>query len=257
MPPLYSGPHFSYTFNMKPMSRKTAYPEIPGKLLSIAVSIILSACLLSISIALPILCRDFYYLQIKRLDLPSQTGYSEETIRQAYDDVLDYCTQGGETAGLTFHTGKLAWSESGKEHFDDVQRLFHLDFVIAILSGALLAGLCIINVILFLRRGRRLSFYRFLNRGPLFWGPVCMLLIAALDFDGFFTGFHHVLFPGKDTWLLDMDTDQIIRILPYEVLGNFGLAILGLLAIGCAGCIAADLLIGKRSRGCPRRGGRS
>jgi len=234
------------------------------KILSIAVSIILSACLLSVSIALPILCRNFYYLQVKSLDLPSQTGYSEETIRQAYDDVLDYCTQGGEHAGLTFRTGELAWSESGKEHFDDVQRLFRLDFVIAILSCALLAGLCIINVILYLRRRRGLSFYRFLGRGPLFWGPVCMLLIfgilaamAALDFDGFFTGFHHVLFPGKDTWLLDIDTDEIIRILPYEVLGNFGLAILGLLTIGCAGCIAADLLIGKRPRGRSRRGGRS
>ena len=234
------------------------------KILSIAVSIILSACLLSVSIALPILCRNFYYLQVKSLDLPSQTGYSEETIRQAYDDVLDYCTQGGEHAGLTFRTGELAWSESGKEHFDDVQRLFRLDFVIAILSCALLAGLCIINVILYLRRRRGLSFYRFLGRGPLFWGPVCMLLIfgilaamAALDFDGFFTGFHHVLFPGKDTWLLDMETDEIIRILPYEVLGNFGLAILGLLTIGCAGCIAADLLIGKRPRGRFRRGIRS
>ena len=234
------------------------------KILSIAVSIILSACLLSVSIALPILRRNFYYLQVKSLDLPSQTGYSEETIRQAYDDVLDYCTQGGEHAGLTFRTGELAWSESGKEHFDDVQRLFHLDFVIAILSGALLAGMCIINVILYLWRRRGLSFYRFLDRGPLFWGPVCMLLIfgilaamAALDFDGFFTGFHHVLFPGKDTWLLDIDTDEIIRILPYEVLGNFGLAILGLLATGCAGCIAADLLIGKRSRRRSRRDVRS
>lgn len=234
------------------------------KILTIAVSMILSACLLSVSIALPILIRDFYYLQIRSMDLTTQSGYSEETIRQAYDDVLDYCIQGGETAGLSFRTGELAWSESGKEHFDDVQRLFHLDFVIAILSGALLAGLCIVSLILYLRRGRGLSFYRFKNRGPLFWGPVCLLLIfgilaaiAAMDFDGFFTGFHHVLFPGKDTWLLDMETDEIIRILPYEVLGNFGLAILGLLTIGCAGCIAADLFIGKRSRGRSRRGERS
>jgi len=234
------------------------------KILTIAVSIILSACLLSVSIALPILCRDFYYLQVRSLDLPSQTGYSEETIRQAYDDVLDYCTQGGEYAGLTFRTGELNWSESGKEHFDDVQRLFRLDFVIAILSGVILAGLCITSLLLYLRRRRGLSFYRFLNRGPLFWGPVCMLLIfgilaamAALNFDGFFTGFHHVLFPGKDTWLLAVDTDEIIRILPYEVLSNFGLAILGLLAIGCAGCIAADFLIGKRSCSRFRQGVRS
>lgn len=228
---------------------------IKEKLRSIALCIILSAFLLSVSIALPILIRGFYYLQIKGLNLTAQTGYSEETIREAYDDMLDYCTMGGENAGLSFRTGELAWSESGKEHFDDVQRLFHLDFMIALFSGCVLAVVCIISLILYLRNGRGIRFCRFKKRGPLFWGPVGLLgifvilaAIAALDFDGFFTGFHHVFFPGKDTWLLDIDTDEIIRILPYEVMRNFGLAILALLAIGCAGCITADILIARASR---------
>ena len=228
---------------------------IKEKLWTVALCIILSAFLLSVSIALPILIRDFYYLQIKALNLTEQTGYSEETIREAYDEILDYCTMGGENAGLTFRTSDLAWSKSGKDHFDDVQRLFHLDFMIAIFSGSVLAVICIISLLLYLRTGRGIRFYRFKKRGPLFWGPVGLLgifgilaAIAALDFDGFFTGFHHVLFPGKDTWLLDTDTDEIIQILPYEVMRNFGLAILALLAIGCAGCIIADIIIAKRSK---------
>lgn len=226
---------------------------IKEKILSIIVSILLSACLVSVSISLPILIREFYYLQIPGMNLPQQTGYSEETIRAAYDDILDYCALGGETAGRTFRAGDLAWSETGKEHFDDVERLFHLDFIIAILSGAILIGICILKLIFYLRKGRRFSFYRFRNRGPLFWGPAVILglfgifaLMAVLDFDAFFTGFHHVLFPGKSNWLLNNETDEIIRILPYGVLCNFGLAILGLLAIGCTGCITADLLIGKK-----------
>ena len=224
------------------------------KVLSIVLSIIISACLLSVSISLPILIRGFYYIQIGSMKLTEKTGYSEEIIREAYDDILDYCTLGGENAGIPFSTGKLAWSESGKGHFDDVERLFRLNFMVAVISGIILAGICIISLILYLRNGRGLKFYRFRNRGPLFWGPVGLLglfgifgVIAALDFDAFFSGFHYILFQGKDTWLLDNEVDEIIRILPYEVFRNFGLAILGLLAIGCAGCIAADIIIGKKS----------
>ena len=47
--------------------------------------------------------------QINALNLPQQTGWSAETIREAYDQVLDFCV-----LGAPFGTGELAWSESGR-----------------------------------------------------------------------------------------------------------------------------------------------
>ena len=37
-----------------------------------------------------------------------------------------------------------------------------------------------------------------------------------MDFDGLFTAFHHLFFPGKENWIFDYRTDEIILILPEE-----------------------------------------
>lgn len=51
-----------------------------SKLASALCIIVLALLILSFSISVPILFRPFYYIQINALDLPEQTGWSEETI---------------------------------------------------------------------------------------------------------------------------------------------------------------------------------
>ena len=170
----------------------------------------------SFSIAVPILFRPFYYVQIGALDLPEQTGWSQETIREAYDEVLDFCV-----LGRPFGTGQLLWSESGKSHFEDVRVLFTADFwVLGISAGTAL-------ILVLLCRTGRLAFHRFRGRGPGFWaGALAAALVtavaglAALDFDRAFTLFHAIFFPGKDNWLFDWRTDQIILVMPEAFFRN-------------------------------------
>lgn len=94
-------------------------PVKESKLLSLALALalVLALLVLSGSIAVPILCRSFYYAQIGPLGLEEDTGLNEEVIRQAYDEVLDYCT--GKTE--TFSAGLLPFSDSGASHFADVR----------------------------------------------------------------------------------------------------------------------------------------
>lgn len=222
------------------------------KLLTILLSILLALFLLSGSIACPILVRGLYYFEVDRYELPAETGYSRDTILKAYDEMMDYCTGGGEAAGKVFGTGTLAWSESGKSHFDDVEKLFRLDFWIMGISGGLLLLYLCIRLILRVSRKKpsaALQPYRFLHRGPLFWGPVGLLVcagilggIAALDFDAFFVSFHHLFFPGKENWIFSPDKDAIIRVLPENIFADFALVILCVLALGCIICIMADLI---------------
>ena len=216
----------------------------------LAVTIVLF--ILSVSIACPLLIRPVFYAQIESQHLPELSGYSKEQIKEAYDDVMDYCTLGGEEAGRTFRTGDLAWSKEGKDHFDDVERLFRLDFTVAVITGVLLALYLIGRLILRKRKGPALQPCRVLGRGPLFWGPVVLLgLFAALtieaviNFDSFFTWFHHLFFPGKENWLFDPEIDEIINILPYEVLQTFAIIIVSLILAGCIICIIIDF---RRSR---------
>ena len=224
-------------------------------LLFIFLTIALALFIVSVSIACPLLIRPIFYAQIESRHLPALSGYSTEQIREAYDDVMDYCTLGGEGAGRTFRTGDLSWSEEGKDHFDDVERLFRLDFTIALITGGLLAAYLIGWLILRRRKSPALKPCRVLGRGPLFWGPTALLglfatltIAAVIDFDSFFTWFHHLFFPGKENWLFNPEIDEIINILPYEVLQTFAIIIVSLILTGCIICIIIDLC-STRSKG--------
>lgn len=103
-----------------------------SRLLTILLAIAAALVLLTGAIALPILCRPFYYAHIGPLHLTEQTGLTEEEIRTAYDEMLDYCLGAEE-----FSTGVLRWSQSGKDHFTDVRGLFLLD--LWVLWGAAVA----------------------------------------------------------------------------------------------------------------------
>ena len=148
---------------------------------SALLALALALLSLTVSIAVPILCRPFYYVQIGALNLPERTGWPAEVIREAYDQVLDYCV-----FGAPFGTGALAWSESGRSHFADVRGLFLLDFAVA---GAAAAA---VLVLFLLHRRRGLAFARLAGRGPAFWAgtgtAAAVLLVAGLAALDFFCG---------------------------------------------------------------------
>lgn len=166
---------------------------------------------LTAAVAVPILWRGWYYGQIGSLGLVEQTGWSEETIRGAFDAVMDYLVK-----GAPFSTGELAWSESGMSHFADCRTLFRLDFIVLALTGAAL--------LFFLFRSLRSP--RQTGRRPLSPALAALAVTLALflifgtwamvDFEGLFAAFHGLCFPGKTNWIFDARTDQIILILPED-----------------------------------------
>lgn len=209
------------------------------KLLTILLAAAAALVLLTFSIAVPILCRPFYYAHIEPLELRQRTGLTEDEIKTAYNEMLDYCLGAEE-----FSTGVLRWSESGKSHFTDVRVLFLLDLRVLGISAAVLAVLLIAARL----TGRRSG--PILGRGPAFWAGTGLgglfLIIggwAALDFERAFVVFHTLFFPGKDNWLFDPDTDQIINILPQEFFRNCAILILTVLLAGCIAFIVSDLAL--------------
>lgn len=215
-----------------------------SKSFTVLLAAALALALLTGAIAVPILCRPFYYAHIGPLGLEASTGLTEEEIKTAFDEMLDYCLGGEE-----FSTGVLKWSESGKSHFTDVRFLFQLDLQVLVGALALLTA-----CLLLIRRGRHRP-ARILGRGPAFWagaglGTVFLIVgvLAALDFDRAFVAFHALFFPGKDNWLFDPDVDQIINILPQAFFRDCAILILAVLVLGCAALIAFDLFR-KKGRG--------
>ena len=216
----------------------------PSKPLTALLSIATAVVLLTGSIAVPILCRPFYYAHIGPMELCERTGLTEMEIKTAFDEMMDFCTGGSE-----FSTGVLHWSEEGKSHFEDVRRLFLLDLNALFASSAALVILLLVCRV----SGRRPA--RLAGRGPAFWagaglGGAFVLIggLAALDFDRAFVLFHTLFFPGKDNWLFDPRTDEIINVLPQDFFMHCAVLILGILILGCVLLMAADVFTGQKAK---------
>ena len=249
-----------------------------SKLTTIVLSVSIALFILTGAIAVPIFFRGLYYSQIEKLNLVESTGYSEETIREAFDEMMDYCVGGGAGSGYKFGTGQLKWSEEGKAHFDDVAGLFSMDIFLLEISAGLLVLFLFSRLLvgtddrvgqvssqtghlanaapgsLGAERTRYLHPERILGRGPLFWGPIILIvvfgaigLMASRDFDSFFVKFHQLFFPGKDNWIFDEAKDEIIKILPEQVFSNFALIIFGIIIGLSVISILVDFVLATRS----------
>ena len=208
------------------------------KMLSVLLSVTLALWTISAAIAVPILSRTFYVTHVRVLDLPGQTGWTEEEILDAYDEMMSF-----ELKGTAFGTGVLKWSESGKAHFTDVRTLFQLDLKVAAASTIALAILLLFSMVV--------KPYRFGKRGPRFWAGAGTLALFAvigglgsLDFDRAFTVFHHIFFPGKTNWLFDPNVDQIIQILPEVYFRNCAILVIGLILLMCV----AWMVLGRKRK---------
>lgn len=205
-----------------------------SKAYTISLVIALMVLVLSAAIAVPLLWRGFYYLHIGGLGLPEKTGWTAVEIRNAFDEMMDYCV-----FRQPFGTGVLKWSEEGYAHFADCEVLFRMDFTA--LAIALAAVLILAHM------GKEYEAVSIMGRGPMFWAGsllsgcfVAIAGLAALDFDKAFVIFHSLFFPGKTNWIFDYRVDQIIEVLPQVVFRNYGILIVGVLFAGCIGLMLAD-----------------
>ena len=190
------------------------------RLLSVVCLICVFLFLLTVSIGLPIYIRPFYYAHIGAYDLEGLSGYTEEQIQEAYDEVLDYLT----LPGKEFGTGVLPHSDEGKAHFEDCKVLFDLNAAILLGSG------CVLTVLFVMRK--KWGGYRLGKHSAVFWATVLSLTapiliggLAAINFDRAFVIFHSIFFPGKTNWVFDWYRDPIIRVLPQDFFRNCAILI--------------------------------
>ena len=185
--------------------------------------------IISASIAVVILFRPFYYLNVKLLDLVQITGYSFSQIKTAYDEMMNYCL------GLTniFSCGDLKYTIEGMNHFTDCRTLFILDIALAILS------LSIITVTIILKNKGKIQL-TYLKHNFSYYSSIIIMfvfsfitLLAISDFDAMFVKFHQLFFPNKDNWIFDPRYDQIINILPEQFFINCAIVIASIMFLCC------------------------
>ncbi len=212
--------------------------------LTVVFAVVLTLFILTFAIGLPIYCRFFYYIQIKTLKMEEATGWSYQTIKAAYDDVLDYLL----LANHPFGTGELKWTESEAAHFADCKALFTLNTCVLAISGVISLTLILLNrfkvIELRMIKGHRVYLISAVVSLAL---PLVIGCLAAIDFDRAFVVFHSIFFPGKTNWTFDPRTEEIINVMPEEFFMNCAIIIGVGLIVFSAALIAADLILWRKS----------
>lgn len=215
-----------------------------NKIITAVFIVALALFMLTFCIGLPIYCRFFYYLQIKPLGLEQKTGWSYEIIKEAYDDVLDFCT----LPNRQFSAGQLLFSEEGASHFADCKILFNLNLAVLIISAAILVTFIILHIFKKVQilkiKGHHAYFYSAISAIIL---PAVIGLLASIDFDAAFEIFHKIFFPGKDNWMFNSRTDQIILVMPQQFFVNCAILIGAGLIIFSATLIIIDLILKRKT----------
>lgn len=213
--------------------------------LSLLFAVALFFFILTFSIGLPIYFRPFYYAHIEAMNLPEKSGFSTEEIKEAYDNVLDYLT----LPNKEFSTGIMAHSDEGEEHFKDCKVLFDLNAEILITSG-----MCLL-VLLMLRKTKKVKPFKLGMRSACFYSalmaiflPIILGGLASLDFDKAFIVFHNIFFNGKENWLFNPRTDEIIRILPQDFFMHCAFLIGAGVLIFSSAIIIRELIIHRKKQ---------
>lgn len=168
------------------------------------------------------------------------TGLSQEYYPDMAEMITDYLSGRENTFQFTFTqdgTDYVCFHETEQQHMADCKALFDLNRTVLLLATFAAALLCCGTYAL-------RHFRRQVAQGVL-WG--CLLPVAAVlglivwgvaDFDGLFVLFHRLSF-ANDLWLLNPQTDLLIRLMPTSffihyaaLLGGTWLGLLLIMAVG-------------------------
>ena len=144
-------------------------------------------------------------------------GISDEQLKELTSFTLDYLNDPKASLDLQMEVkGQIreVFTDDEKAHMVDVRRLNLIANGLLIMSGIItFVG---IGYSLYRKEMHILkSSYRKALISAMFVITVLGIWIL-IDFDSFWTMFHHVFFPGNDLWILDLRKDILIMIVPPE-----------------------------------------
>ena len=157
----------------------------------------------------------FYKNEYSKLDTANDIGMSSEDLDKATDVLLGYLKEKYETLDVSASingTTREVFNDREKAHMVDVLALYKNVKVVRNVSFIVYL-ICFVYICF--NNSCKYIFKEYKNALKVFGFIIGFILIFCLiDFDGFWTNFHHVFFPNNDLWLLNPKTDILIMMVP-------------------------------------------
>ncbi len=199
--------------------------------LSLFGALLLLFALLFSCVEICIGSRSYFEKTYTKLDNAQGMGMSTEDLTEATWRMIEYMRGNIESIDLdvTVHGETVSmFNDQERVHMFDVRNLFLGLRKAAIAAAA--AGILALLVPVFKKRYRECGIGVFLGSGVFL---LLLLLLGAwvlVDFNSFWTEFHHVFFTN-DLWLFDPATSRMINMMPLELF--YGIVTkMGLLFVG-------------------------
>lgn len=191
--------------------------------------------------------RAFYDAEYQKLGTARQIGMSEEDLGQATQALLDYLRGGRDDLVVRATVNgeeREVFDARETAHMVDVRDLYRGARLVGYISLA--AGALYFAALLVFGRNRRPVLRGYIHANWLFLAVVAAIgLFVLIDFNTFWTGFHHVFF-RNDLWLLDPRTEILIMMVPSQFFFDLVLRIVIFSLASLALLLAAALIWNRR-----------
>lgn len=186
--------------------------------------------------------RSFYKAEYEKLGTAASIGMSQEDLDKATEVLLDYIQDRRSdldvTAEINGETCQV-FNQREIEHMVDVKNLY---------LGAMNAGMVcggvglLVLVVSFVLKKKQQALKGYLWGNAAFVAIFAILAIyAAVDFNSFWNGFHHIFFTN-DLWILNPATDILIMMVPQQFFFDLVMRIVIASVVAIAVLLAADIL---------------
>ena len=197
--------------------------------------------------------RSFYKAEYEKLGTAASIGMSQEDLDKTTEVLLDYIQDRRSNLDVTAEINgetRQVFNQREIEHMVDVKNLY---------LGAMNAGMVcggvglLVLVVSFVLKKKQQALKGYLWGNAAFVAIFAILAIyAAVDFNSFWNGFHHIFFTN-DLWILNPATDILIMMVPQQFFFDLVMRIVIASVVAIAVLLAADILWLKGMKRCELR----
>ncbi len=159
----------------------------------------------------------FYQNEYLKLDTANDIGMSISDLNKTTDVLLGYLQDKYQTLDTDANVNGMdreVFNDREKAHMVDVKNLYQN--VLVVRNVAFVVYLLTFVYVCF-TDNKKYIFSSYKKSLAIFGFIIgFILLFCLIDFDGFWTNFHHIFFPNNDLWLLDPRTDILIMMVPEQ-----------------------------------------
>lgn len=174
------------------------------RLSGVLFTLLFSLCSLGFSIFSVAYNTSDYHAFQQRFNIEEATGKTQQELDIVNRDIVLYL-QTGEPSRMSDHFGERECA-----HMEDVFGLFSLARVVSLIG---IAGASAFLVARCRDQHPQAAYVAWLTQGAVFVLLAGVAFLATQSWETVFTTFHHVFF-RNDLWILNVDTDLMIQMMP-------------------------------------------